>query len=97
MKKFLPFLLAFALTACNNGEKDDPDQPKPDAPKIMSETIVNTYPHDTSSFTQGLLIYNGELYEGTGNYGRSKLLKVDLKTGKALKEISLDRKYFECS
>lgn len=94
MKKFLPVLLAFILVACNNGKKNDPEQPNPNSPKIMSESIINTYPHDTSSYTQGLLIYNGEMYEGTGNYGRSKLLKVDLKTGKALKEISLDRKYF---
>ncbi len=53
----------------------------------MSFSIVQTYPHDTSSYTQGLLIYKGELYEGTGNYGFSKLKKVDLKTGKTLQEV----------
>ena len=39
-------------------------------------------------------MYKGELYEGTGNWGFSKLKKVDLKTGKSLQEISLDKKYF---
>ena len=34
------------------------------------------------------------MYEGTGNYGHSKLLKVDYKTGKSEKAISLDAKYF---
>jgi glutamine cyclotransferase len=34
------------------------------------------------------------LYEGTGNYGFSKLKKVDLTSGKSLQEISLDKKFF---
>jgi glutamine cyclotransferase len=34
------------------------------------------------------------MYEGTGNYGYSKLKKVDYKTGKTLQEISLGKEYF---
>jgi len=60
----------------------------------MSDSIIATYPHDTSSYTQGLLFYKGELYEGTGLPGKSKLMKVDLKTGKALQKIDLDPQYF---
>lgn len=95
MKKIVPALLVFILiSACNNGTKDKPDGPAPNAPKIMSYSIISTYPHDTSSYTQGLQIYKGSLYEGTGNYGPSKLLRVDLKTGKALQSVSLDKEYF---
>jgi glutaminyl-peptide cyclotransferase len=94
MKKFLVFL-AIAATACNNdtdpGNGKDPEK---DGPALISYSVVNTYPHDTSSFTEGLLFYKGELYESTGNYGKSKLLKVDLKTGKPLKSIALDDKTF---
>jgi glutamine cyclotransferase len=64
------------------------------APKIMSYSIISTYPHDTSSYTQGLLIYKGELYEGTGLEGKSKLMKLDLKTGTAIQKINLGEKYF---
>lgn len=60
----------------------------------MTYSIVNAYPHDTSSYTQGLIIYKGEMYEGTGNYGHSRLMKVDIKTGQILKAIALDSKYF---
>ena len=60
----------------------------------MSYSIISTYPHDTSSYTQGLLIYKGELYEGTGLEGKSKLMKVDVKSGKAIQSINLDAKYF---
>jgi glutamine cyclotransferase len=89
---FLSFIAGFV--ACNSKAPKDPDKPNPDAPKSMSYSILNTFPHDTSSYTQGLLIYKGEMYEGTGLEGKSKLIKTDLKTGKALQSINLDAKYF---
>lgn len=95
MKKFVPLAALLGLLACKNGDKNGGDDPQVlNAPRIMNYSIVAAYPHDTSSYTQGLLIYKGDLYEGTGNYGRSKLMKVDLKTGKPQKEISLDPKLF---
>jgi len=93
MKKLFPLLILVSIAACKNGEKK-PEDPHPDAPKTMSYSIMDTYPHDTASYTQGLVIYKGEMYEGTGNWGFSKLRKIDIKTGKALNEISLDKKYF---
>jgi glutaminyl-peptide cyclotransferase len=56
--------------------------------------ILNTYPHDTKAYTQGLEYYNGFLYETTGRRGQSTLRKVDYKTGKVLQSVSLDEKYF---
>ncbi len=32
-----------------------------------------TYPHDSSAFTQGLVMVDGMLYEGTGLNGRSSV------------------------
>ncbi len=63
-------------------------------PAALTYSIDSTYPHDTSSFTQGLVVYNGNLYEGTGENGFSKLMRVDIKTGKPEKEVKLDEKYF---
>ena len=94
MKKILFITALSGFVACKNKDGENPDKPDPNAPKSMSYSIIATYPHDTSSYTQGILIYNGALYEGTGNYGFSKLKKVDLKTGKTEKEVSLDKKYF---
>lgn len=88
------------LPSCKNDDKhnnskaaatNDPNPP------VLGHTIIQVYPHDTSSFTQGLTFYKGELYEGTGDpgyLGKTKLMKVDLKTGKALQSISLSNKYF---
>jgi glutamine cyclotransferase len=98
MKKFLCVAAMSFLAACNNTESTNNPSASangtPDAPNSISYSILKTYQHDTSSFTQGLIIYKGNLYEGTGEYGHSKLLKVDLNTGKIQKTTSLDAKYF---
>jgi len=63
-------------------------------PKLLKFTIVNTYPHDITSFTEGLEFFRDTLYEGTGLRGFSKLLKTDYKTGKIYKSLKLDDGYF---
>jgi glutaminyl-peptide cyclotransferase len=101
MKNTLNLLFVLAIISCNNndnpgtGNTDNPNSNPPEQPALLSYSIISpAYPHDTSSFTQGLAFYKGELFEGTGNYGKSKLMKVDLKTGKAIKSIKLDDKFF---
>ncbi|WP_299116748.1 glutaminyl-peptide cyclotransferase [uncultured Winogradskyella sp.] len=63
-------------------------------PSIYSYEVVNTYPHDITSYTQGLEFYNGELYESTGQYKESKLRKVNFETGEVLQNIDLEDSYF---
>lgn len=62
--------------------------------KMLSYEIVNTYPHDPTSYTQGLEFYHDTLVEGTGQYGKSVLRKNNYKTGEAYKQIPIDGKYF---
>jgi glutaminyl-peptide cyclotransferase len=64
------------------------------APKILSYEIVNSYPHDITSYTQGLEFYNGTLYESTGQYGDSKLRTLDYKAGTVTKNVPLAKEYF---
>jgi glutamine cyclotransferase len=56
--------------------------------------VVETYPHDPRAFTQGLAYHDGHVYEGTGLYGESAILRRELKTGKLVKRLRLNRKYF---
>lgn len=56
--------------------------------------VVNTFPHDEQTFTQGLQYADGILYESSGRYEKSQLRKVDLQTGKVLKSIPLASQYF---
>lgn len=56
--------------------------------------VIHTFPHDPSSYTEGLVMNEGALYEGTGLYGRSKLRMLDLPTGRVLGEHDLAPDYF---
>lgn len=56
--------------------------------------VVAEYPHDRTSYTQGLFFYDGQMYESTGLNGKSTFRKVDIRTGKALYRLNFDRRYF---
>lgn len=64
------------------------------APKVYDYEIINEFPRSINSYTQGLEFYNDTLYESLGRYGQSKLVKVEFRTGKKLKEINLASEYF---
>lgn len=63
-------------------------------PEKYGFKLINSFPHDTSSYTEGLEIHDGFLYESTGRDGRSRLLKTDLTSGKIIKAVKLANKYF---
>ena len=52
------------------------------------------HPHDTSSFTQGLLWSDGLVFESTGLRGQSVLRAVDLPTGRVQAEAAADPRHF---
>jgi glutaminyl-peptide cyclotransferase len=61
------------------------------APKTSD---VPAFPHDVTSFTEGLLYDGGALFESTGLYGQSRLKKVDLASGRVLAQVRLADTYF---
>jgi glutamine cyclotransferase len=61
---------------------------------IYTYNVVNTYPHDRTAFTQGLVFEDGVLYEGTGQYGHSTLRRVELETGDILQIRELSDQFF---
>ncbi len=66
----LPLLPAFFFYSCSSFN--------------VTYKVINSYPHDTTAFTQGLAFADGVLYEGTGLRGLSTLRKVELETGDIL-------------
>lgn len=66
----------------------------PVQPQLLNYTVVNTYPHDITAFTEGLEFYRDTLIESTGQNGSSWFRKYDYKTGKVHKQVDLDRQYF---
>lgn len=73
-------------------------------PEIMTYKVDKVYPHDTSSYTEGLVYQKGVLFESGGGYlvppegmlsdGQSKIQKLDLITGKSLQKTMVDPKVF---
>ncbi len=86
------------VVACKNNTSNNDDDSEVvntiTPPANINYNIVAIYPHDTASFTQGLQWINDTLYEGTGLEGESRLMMVDLNTGKATKSIALDPSFF---
>lgn len=67
---------------------------KPRIPGELSFKLIQTTPHDTNAYTQGLVYYDNHLYESNGGLGLSDIRKVDLKTGQTLKLKKLPIHYF---
>lgn len=63
------------------------------AAALQSFSIVDSMPHSTSHFTQGLTRDGAEWIESTGLHGKSALYRKSL-TGEILDSISLDERLF---
>ncbi len=93
-------ILFLASCGCGNGTNNNgqgsntiPDNPNP-APPAITYSVIKAYPHDTSSYTEGLFWQNNALYESTGNYGNSQLRRNNLLTGQPDKMIKLGKEFF---
>jgi glutamine cyclotransferase len=89
------FLVAAVLISCrdNKTENDNTVVSLTAPPAALGYSVIKVFPHDTASYTQGLIWENNHLIEGTGE-NTSKLRIIDLQTGKPQKEISLGSEYF---
>ncbi len=65
-----------------------------DPTRLYTYHVIRTYPHDPAAYTEGLVLVDGVLYEGTGLVGRSSLRRVHLETGTVLQSRSLPEPYF---
>ena len=83
------FLLVISIlsivASCKSNTNDPTDIPY---------TVVKIFPHDTTAFTQGLVIEYGRLFESTGQEGASWIAEVELASGKQDKKVLLANQYF---
>ena len=61
---------------------------------ILPYEIINEFPHDQESYTQGLEFYNDTLYESTGLKGKSTIRKLNYRTGEVYLIKAMDDVYF---
>jgi glutamine cyclotransferase len=94
MKSIILLVICFFLNCENNHISKDITLKSDSSTPVYQPKILHVYPHDEDAFTQGLLFYNGFLYESTGLYGHSSLRKVELESGSIIKNIDLSADYF---
>jgi|SRR5262249_20920677 len=90
------------LFQSRSGPRERPDRaPNAGAPAVSeaparhdSYEVVNSYPHDPTSFTQGLIWKDGGFYESTGLYGQSKLRRLEFPSAKVMNELKLAPELF---
>jgi glutamine cyclotransferase len=92
-------LFSAALLSCKNKAKVEPTESVNTGTQSISFYVVNSFPHDTSLFTEGFLVHNGQLYESTGSpeefpETRSLVGVLDMNTGKLNVKIELERSRF---
>lgn len=78
-KSFWFWLPALLLAACSGKTPARHTAPEaPAAPRSYTYRVLESYSHPTDHYTQGLLFADGRLWEGTGEFGRSRLLRTEL-------------------
>ena len=64
------------------------------AAPVSTYKVVKTYPHSTSSYTEGFFYLDGFFYEGTGLEAHSAVMAIQPETGKVLQKLELAPQYF---
>jgi glutamine cyclotransferase len=105
-KNFLRIcFVAFVATSCDKTSSSDTRDTtstteEPASTATLNYSVLGSYPHDIQSFTEGLYVDNGQIFESTGSpeeltYTLSHLGPVDTTTGKIVPKASIDpKKYF---
>ncbi|HYG17840.1 MAG TPA: glutaminyl-peptide cyclotransferase [Ohtaekwangia sp.] len=89
--RFLILLFPVILLSC--GDKKTDNETVADSLAIPY-TILNTLPHNPAAWTQGLIIYDNKIIEGTGQESTSWIAEVNPGSGEHDKKVILDDQYF---
>ncbi|MCD7962196.1 MAG: glutaminyl-peptide cyclotransferase [Rikenellaceae bacterium] len=90
---YIPFILEFYVGGDKESRSSEFFLKPANAPVLYGYNVRNVYSHDNDAYTQGLFLYDGYLYEGTGLEGKSSLRKVEI-NGNVVRKIDNDPEYF---
>ena len=95
MKRIFYILIACtAVVSCGSARQKSSNTPAVARAQVAEVEVVNVYEHQTDAYTQGLQFVDGLMWEGTGNYGESRLQYTDLSTGKSTVVATLPAEHF---
>ncbi|MCH5600810.1 glutaminyl-peptide cyclotransferase [Niabella ginsengisoli] len=98
--RFLLISLFASLVACNSDDNSSNQQNTKAVTPVIHYKLLQTYPHDTTLFTEGLVFYDNKLFESSGAppdipFTKSVIGYYDFKTGLFNQKIEIDKsKYF---
>lgn len=67
MKRIFFLALVLFISACKNNTTTEEETNGIAEPTTINYSIVKVFPHDTLSYTQGLIYHNNKLFESTGS------------------------------
>ena len=91
---FLLSLLCLLVLAAPAAAQTCPCAVEPPPVETLSLEVLAQYPHDSGSFTQGLLLHDGTFYESAGQYGESDVRQVEIETGEVRRQVELNERWF---
>ena len=101
IRSFISAIFLLILFSCSNNTHSDNKITHSISPQIQSINfkVIKTYPHDPESFTEGFLFHDNQLFESTGSWDlfpntRCVFGPIDLKTGKIIVKVELDKKTY---
>lgn len=62
--------------------------------QLRQVEVLREFPHERDAYTQGLVWWNGHLFESTGREGESTLRRLDPDTGRVEQRIDIPAQYF---
>lgn len=91
---FYTLTLCMTVVSCGGARQKS----KSASPIIRAEhaeiEVVNIFDHQTNAYTQGLQFVDGLMWEGTGEYGGSRLQYTELEAGKVTVVAKLPKNHF---
>jgi len=102
MRSLLPCFILAAVSACTHRQKaeNEPERMIATAidhcpiPRLGGVKVLDSISRQNKRYTQGLIYRDGTLFESSGIYGLSGLVKIDPKTGEDTVQSSLPPEYF---
>ncbi len=86
--------VAFLAIVCALGAPANAEESRPPVPCERPWQLLATHTHDPRHFTQGLVMFDGRMFESVGQYGRSGIHEVNLESGRVLRSRTLPANIF---